>query len=703
MATTSAQEAYELRPAPTTGEPQLSAAKNMAAESSSLRNSTHSSLTVREPILVHLKRNLYPLLIFIFYCTLALLAWTFSCILSQRPLRGGGSYTEPGKRDYLDDIQKRYDNNEKYIRAAQVLRSIVTLLTIPVTSAICSMAAVAYMQGGTGNGRRSLSLGQLMALADQGWISPRTWSRILDNGAKVASLPFFVALALTLIGSTAVILQDSLITTSSILGRTGNPGQYLGSLVDIPILFADTDSRDMIGYDVYQLRSLLESSSKYDAQPNMWVEKTPSPAPGALSEEPTYYYSEVPADFNTGVYRAAQFAPRINSTAKYNEISAEEFDCRNETENGGFYAAYGTYGSRYPSQGYAFIACMPGDQRTSPWKPTRDRQDISESLYLNISDIGGHTQYFRATMQTSLGYFELPSAGNNNTVGPLLAKDPFQKDSPQFTKKGGLKPRDGVWGTNTTFPGNETLITVRNKPPLLTLALALFGPKSYIDSRTQHTAAYVDTRPAWLDDNTRRPGTQLCVGLRPFDIYLEKGCVRDYDTLATSDGDQDTIFFSWNSIFTEQGFRSRVFQDALGMGAALANRIWIERSIDKRQYDLRTLRIFHDEGIKTVKVDIVGGNVGIIFGSVLFGCYLLALTGLVAYTCVVKTWAGELGSEVMVKVGASYAQQLTGVEGKRVYDVLSGCVGDAKPDNGIGRLEMGARTGLSGSRKYENF
>lgn len=28
---------------------------------------------------------------------------------------------------------------------------------------------------------------------------------------------------------------------------------------------------------------------------------------------------------------------------------------------------------------------MPGDLRTSPWKPTRRRQDFMEELYLNIT------------------------------------------------------------------------------------------------------------------------------------------------------------------------------------------------------------------------------------------------------------------------------------------------------------------------------
>lgn len=84
--------------------------------------------------------------------------------------------------------------NEKIIRVAEVLHTVAALLTIPITSAICSIAFVVYMQ--SGGMSRSLNLEQLMALADQGWISPRIWARIV----QVGSAPLYVAFVLTVIG-----------------------------------------------------------------------------------------------------------------------------------------------------------------------------------------------------------------------------------------------------------------------------------------------------------------------------------------------------------------------------------------------------------------------------------------------------------------------------------------------------------------------
>ncbi|KAF2179259.1 hypothetical protein K469DRAFT_716517 [Zopfia rhizophila CBS 207.26] len=71
------------------------------------------------------------------------------------------------------------------------------------------MAAVGYMQAG--RFPRRLSLRQLMALADQGWISPRMWVRVFGEkgglwSVRAGSLRLFVAFALTAIGDISQVL-----------------------------------------------------------------------------------------------------------------------------------------------------------------------------------------------------------------------------------------------------------------------------------------------------------------------------------------------------------------------------------------------------------------------------------------------------------------------------------------------------------------
>jgi hypothetical protein len=155
-----------------------------------VQDSPRSSITMREPAASVIPSRFFPFLILIMYSLLALLSWILLCVMSKRPIKGERTYTETES----SRGERRFATNEKYYTAARILQSVVGLLTIPVTSAICSIACVAYMQ--TGRLRKSLTLRQAMAMADQGWINPRMWTRLASKG----SLPLYVAFTLTLIG-----------------------------------------------------------------------------------------------------------------------------------------------------------------------------------------------------------------------------------------------------------------------------------------------------------------------------------------------------------------------------------------------------------------------------------------------------------------------------------------------------------------------
>ena len=74
---------------------------------------------------------------------------------------------------------------------------------------------------------------------------------------------------------------------------------------------------------------------------------------------------------------------------------------------------------------------MPGNLTNSPWKATRDRQDITELLYLNVTledksvktGITDNSTVFKVQANSTAGYFELPNYMNGGP-GPLLEKDP---------------------------------------------------------------------------------------------------------------------------------------------------------------------------------------------------------------------------------------------------------------------------------------
>ena len=81
---------------------------------------------------------------------------------------------------------------------------------------------------------------------------------------------------------------------------------------------------------------------------------------------------------------------------------------------------------------------MPGDQSSSTWENTYNRQDFFEVLYLNISVMGYDRPVnpvqgpdsptaggiFKITSNTFAGYFELPNYMDGGQAGPIIDGDP---------------------------------------------------------------------------------------------------------------------------------------------------------------------------------------------------------------------------------------------------------------------------------------
>lgn len=125
---------------------------------------------------VLLQRSVYIVFLVLLYAAAALYAWVIICILAHRPIDGkayGGDilhswHALPGS-DYTvnEYLALLFAKSERYLRAARVVLSLVSVLSIPLTSAVCSQAAVVYIQRKRGNNVPTLR--QSMALADKGW------------------------------------------------------------------------------------------------------------------------------------------------------------------------------------------------------------------------------------------------------------------------------------------------------------------------------------------------------------------------------------------------------------------------------------------------------------------------------------------------------------------------------------------------------
>ena len=122
-----------------------------------------------------LHRSTYISVLVFVYVALAASSWAVICVLAFKPVNSHSyDYINRSERLTAEDFLK----DEEVFRVMRVIQAIVSVLTIPITSAVCSCAAVAYVQ----HNKRSvgMSMRKTMALADRGWTDPTTFVRLFS-------------------------------------------------------------------------------------------------------------------------------------------------------------------------------------------------------------------------------------------------------------------------------------------------------------------------------------------------------------------------------------------------------------------------------------------------------------------------------------------------------------------------------------------
>lgn len=144
-----------------------------------------------------LRRTPYIPFLVLGYASIALSAWVVECILIYKPI-GARSYDF---KEYVSDISEIFSKSDRYLRSARTLQSVASVLTIPLTSTICSCAAVAFLQRQPKRGRQGPTLRQSMVLADKSWMDPVLITKLVTGGWKqYGSLFLLVAILLHLLG-----------------------------------------------------------------------------------------------------------------------------------------------------------------------------------------------------------------------------------------------------------------------------------------------------------------------------------------------------------------------------------------------------------------------------------------------------------------------------------------------------------------------
>ncbi len=447
--------------------------------------------------------------------------------------------------------------------------------------------------------------------------------------------------------------------------------------------------------------------STEDFQPELWQEGTThcstntSISPECYQGGTTFYdinallgpyIAQLPSGYQTGFM--TQFMPRMNSSVSYANVSQTEFPQNCDTMAGAYYVDY-----VYNETLLNLQVCMLDNMSQSPWKATRDRQDISEEMFLNLTygtlinpvtiDKNPGNLTLKLVVNTTLGYFELPNYNNSGVAGPLLAKDPHDpcrintkiKCLSQWESKRSLQ----VNRSDSSFGIGQ----VANLGPLAMIALALFEPGSFIATQFNRTA----TNPP--DPALPSPGVPCTVA--PLNLLLGRN---EYvESRCFSEPIDDDDGYVSVSIWLRNFYNIGSMQNTLHAGVILASQVWLGSTTG-------SLTVMFDLGANSERPKI--SSAGVILLSVLLAIDLILLLGLATYISFSYTWTASFDSSAMMRQGAARADELPlhiilsdGEERTRaVLEKMPGWVGDATPDNDVGVLAIGATAPLRPGRKY---
>lgn len=336
-------------------------------------------------------------------------------------------------------------NLEGWYAASLVLGKIQTLLAIPIVSGLLAQAAVVYSQRHTT--AQKLSVRQLIALADRSWADvPGLWAaRHKDVGSRLVWLGGL----LILIVSVEPPLQSLLVKEDVV---------QVATCLDMPLDGCGLREPPVVGYDaepsdmqylpssvaVNRVAAKINSASQWDVQPRLWPERYYGIKDDYSYERNTlawwfgsfdgpgtgsaFFASSLLNGTSTGVLR--QLAMRMNSSSTCENVAKSDYPstCTGRRP----------FTSTFSLQALNIQICAPGEYDTTPWTLSRDRQDISEELWIDLSinedelgPVGVFNGWYgtsnftlHCTADTTRGYFEIPNVRTGNTPGDLLEEWP---------------------------------------------------------------------------------------------------------------------------------------------------------------------------------------------------------------------------------------------------------------------------------------
>ncbi|KAJ5689536.1 hypothetical protein N7462_003928 [Penicillium macrosclerotiorum] len=661
---------------------------------------------------------------------LVVYSWVILAILCFRPISTKSWDVRTDKYGYYPK-NLHYDFDVRLYRSARIIQSIAGVLILPWTSAVCAYAAVVFVQNQKDS--LGLSMRQMINLADRRWLDLSLIPDLIAGNWKKHGSGF-LALAILLHFLALIIYPIQSIVINPDMRHIPVARNQLSEIGDLAHL--DPYYDDNTGSDVVQTRDAFLGADQHTWQLHLWQN-------GGQQELSTFsnfstmddpFYAPFPNGFNTGMIR--QYSPRLNSTATVRVIEPDEYpsDCNANSTN-----LFANYSSSliddYYTASWMVSGCMLESNITSPWTATRNRQDFYEVLYLNVSDSDeryvstslSNGTLFEISLRTTAGYFELPNYMNNQIAGLLLDNDPTtdcidntgnciqQTDEYYFYRR--LRRRST---SNITEHISQTLpwdpLVTENKGPLLTTALAIFGPGSFLDTFfSDFSVVGTNMKAADSSENPlyRRIGDTYCIEVAPL-MNMGSSTISSYisaDTCVMASADYDTYPASYMAHQAASSWIKRLFGDKL----ILANTVTAAAFLSNKHFVEAlnpSYETYQDLGSKILVPHST--LAGVIVVTIFLGPYILMLLALTVYGFRYPRWTSRLDSFAMLRIGAVYGEgffpMLVSLETRNAkeLDQVPGVIRDVGniADDAIipiGRIGLGEGKPLRHGRRYECY
>ncbi|KAI0102589.1 hypothetical protein GGR51DRAFT_527021 [Nemania sp. FL0031] len=622
-----------------------------------------------------LRRRKTPICLLILYLPTLIVPWVLLVVTSRRATS--------------DQTGKVYSSNVAAVTAARVLNSFNGIFTVPVLSALLAYAAVVHAMRRKEN--QQLNAQQLFALADRGWSNiPLLW----HSGSTGKSSGFlWLGALLVFLGAILQPLMTGLVSFEATAMRASRDkplsagyGSSISSLVgydpepaDLPYVQHDLILRDVLGR--------LTTISDVEPEPNMWPLNPNSDyfSGNALdgrnfffysplshvNDNPGFFVTAVDSGLDTGVLR--EHAIRLNTSINCEWIDKSAFPSPCPGAN-----PFETHVAR---PGLELNVCAPGNTSQYPFTPSRNRQDIVEELFIDVSasssvsSLSGTNNYtLHCTASTSRGYFELPNEFNGHLPGPLLEKWPGpqyieeettdycgfdtcdrpSEEDPTSSEQFGFLP--GSLGRSPGHPFNDFDDQHGSTPgPLMVSAEVLFGNYSFVQFFSDNTTAMTPVQAyAAVCEHGSVPFSQasnLFVSQQPLDrCYNAAGNVRgalsnaSYPHLEALDLDLTSILASHIGTFNN----TDVAEYAFKMTSYLANRAILVNTASNEEF-LSARSIYSSPGSIFLRPVIDLPTLVII--TILIGLQLLGIVLLTVFIYSVSTWTPTLDALAVRQIG----------------------------------------------------